>query len=192
MTRVPMGVTMQQGPGIPFGPRMIERYDHGLVPQGLSAEMIAEKWGLTREQLDGYAVDSHARATRATEEGRFENEILPIEAKNDDGTVELARQAGAIVGQATFENYAQQRNAALDFLAGLRADRVVPLECDYPLADTLFKEGSAAFIINGPWSWQSYKDVGLDIGLALIPRVSETRVSGIPSSSAIRCTSNSS
>jgi acetyl-CoA acyltransferase len=103
MTRVPMGVTMQQGPGIPFGPRMIERYDHGLVPQGLSAELIAEKWGLTREQLDQYAVDSHARATRATEEGRFENEILPVEVEHDDGTVELMTRDEGIRPTTTLE-----------------------------------------------------------------------------------------
>ncbi len=103
MTRVPMGVTMQQGPGIPFGPKMIERYDNGLVPQGLSAEMIAKKWGMTREQLDQYAVDSHARATRATEEGRFENEILPIEVKNEDGTVELMTRDEGIRSTTTLE-----------------------------------------------------------------------------------------
>ncbi len=89
MSRVPIGVTAQQGPGMPFGPRMVNRYHDGLVPQGLSAEMIAEKWEMTREELDGYALESHRRADRATTEGRFENEILPIEVKNEDGTVEM-------------------------------------------------------------------------------------------------------
>jgi acetyl-CoA acyltransferase len=89
MTRVPMGITMQQGPGMPFGPRMIDRYDAGLVPQGISAELIADKWGIPREELDDLAYTSHMRAARATEEGRFDNEIVPIEVKNDDGTVEL-------------------------------------------------------------------------------------------------------
>jgi len=89
MTRVPMGVTMQQGPGIPFGPKMIARYENGLVPQGISAEMIAEKWGITREEVDRLAMQSHQRAARATDEGRFENEIVPIEIKHEDGSVEL-------------------------------------------------------------------------------------------------------
>jgi len=89
MTRIPMGVTAQQGPGFPFGPRMIERYESGLVPQGVSAELIAEKWALSREELDEISARSHQRAARATEEGRFEREILPIEVKNDDGTFEM-------------------------------------------------------------------------------------------------------
>jgi acetyl-CoA acyltransferase len=78
MTRVPMLVTAQQGPGVPFGPKMLERYDHGLVPQGLSAEMVAEKWGIGREELDVISLESHQRAARATEEGRFESQIVPV------------------------------------------------------------------------------------------------------------------
>jgi acetyl-CoA acetyltransferase family protein len=89
MTRIPMGITMQQGPGQPFGPRVIERYDAGLVPQGISAEMIAAKWEIPREELDELAYQSHMRAARATEEGRFDNEIVPIEIKNEDGSIEL-------------------------------------------------------------------------------------------------------
>ena len=79
MTRVPMGITAQQGPGKPFGPRMVERYARTLVPQGISAEMITEKWGLSRESLDRIAFDSHMRAARATEAGRFDREIVPVE-----------------------------------------------------------------------------------------------------------------
>ena len=73
---------------------------------------------------------------------------------------------------------------ALDFLRGLRDDRVVPLECDYPLADTIFKEGRAAYIINGPWSWEGYRAAGVDIGLALLPRVSATDLWPSPMTSA--------
>ena len=79
MTRVPMGITAQQGPGKPFGPLMVERYARSLVPQGISAELIAEKWGLSRESLDRIACDSHMRAARAAEEGRFDREIVPVE-----------------------------------------------------------------------------------------------------------------
>ena len=79
MTRVPMGITAHQGPGKPFGPLMVERYAASLVPQGISAEMIAEKWGLSRASLDRIAYDSHMRAAQATEEGRFDREIVPVE-----------------------------------------------------------------------------------------------------------------
>jgi acetyl-CoA acyltransferase len=85
MTRVPMGVTAQQGPGLPFGPRMLERYSQGLVPQGISAEMIAEKWGLSRTDLDQVALESHLRAARATEEGRFEDQVVPVGITRENG-----------------------------------------------------------------------------------------------------------
>src|SRR5205807_750814 len=77
MTRVPMGASAANGPGFPFGPKMMERYQAvgGLVPQGISAELIADKWGLSRDDLDAFSVESHKRAAQATEEGRFEREI---------------------------------------------------------------------------------------------------------------------
>lgn len=79
MSRIPMGVTAEQGPGFPFGPKMLARYAHGLVPQGLSAEMMADKWGLSREYLDSIALDSHTRAALAADEGRFDSQIVPVE-----------------------------------------------------------------------------------------------------------------
>lgn len=81
MSRVPMGSSV--GRGKPFGDKMRERYGDTLIPQGLSAEMIAEHWSIPREELDGYSYDSHMRALKATEEGRFENEIIPISVKVD-------------------------------------------------------------------------------------------------------------
>jgi acetyl-CoA acetyltransferase family protein len=95
MTRVPMGVTMN-GPGMPFGPKMMERYAAagGLVPQGISAEMIADKWGLSRDDMDAFSVDSHKRAARATEEGRFEREIVPVTVESEEGKEEFARDQG--------------------------------------------------------------------------------------------------
>jgi acetyl-CoA acyltransferase len=80
MTRVPMGATVMSGPGLPFGSKLNDRYASvgGLVPQGISAELIADKWGLSRDELDAYSVQSHQRAARAIEEGRFEKEILAL------------------------------------------------------------------------------------------------------------------
>jgi acetyl-CoA acetyltransferase family protein len=76
MTRVPMG-SNAMGPGEgPLSPRLQERYQ--IIPQGLSAEMLAEKWGLKREELDELAAQSHEKAGRAIAEGRFRREIMPV------------------------------------------------------------------------------------------------------------------
>jgi acetyl-CoA acyltransferase len=85
MTRVPMGVTAQQGPGFPFSQRLMDRYEGGLVQQGVSAEIIAERWGLSRQQLDDFGARSHERAAAATRDGRFRAEILPIKVEGQDG-----------------------------------------------------------------------------------------------------------
>jgi acetyl-CoA acyltransferase len=94
MTRVPMGITSQQGPGKPFGPKMLERYSQGLVPQGISAEMIAEKWGLSRQVLDEISLESHRRAARATDEGRFETQIVPVEVETENGREVMTKDEG--------------------------------------------------------------------------------------------------
>jgi acetyl-CoA acetyltransferase family protein len=81
MTRVPMGASMVDGKfGFPFGPKVGARYasSGGLVPQGISAELIAEKWDLSRDDLDAFGVRSQQYAARATVEGRFQAEILPV------------------------------------------------------------------------------------------------------------------
>jgi acetyl-CoA acyltransferase len=78
MGHIPMGVGFKwvDDVGSPYPPALLERY--GLVPQGISAEMIAEKWELPRSELDELAVRSHRLAHRATEEGRFERETIPF------------------------------------------------------------------------------------------------------------------
>jgi len=76
MTRVPMG-SNAMGPGEgPLSPRLQERYN--IVPQGISAELIAETWGLKREELDEFSAGSHEKAGRAIAEGRFVPEITPV------------------------------------------------------------------------------------------------------------------
>ena len=92
MTRVPMGSSMAGAN--PFGERMTQRYHNELVPQGLSAEIIAEQWGLAREELDAIGYDSQMRAIQATEEGRFDREITPIEVKVDGVVTELTTDEG--------------------------------------------------------------------------------------------------
>ena len=76
MTRVPMG-SNAMGPGEgPLSPRLQALHD--LVPQGVSAELIAEQWGLKREELDEFSARSHEKAGRAIAEGRFAREIRPV------------------------------------------------------------------------------------------------------------------
>jgi acetyl-CoA acyltransferase len=87
MSQVPMGASVGDGKfGFPFGPKVGLRYADGggLVPQGISAEMIADKWGLSRDDLDAFSAESQARASRATAEGRFENEIIPVRSIHRD------------------------------------------------------------------------------------------------------------
>ncbi|MGP0110199.1 MAG: thiolase family protein [Acidimicrobiales bacterium] len=88
MTRTPMGASVVRDLGFPFGPRMMSRYAErgGLVSQGEGAELIADQWGLSREDLDEFSVRSHRLAAQATAEGRFEREIIPVAVKGDDGT----------------------------------------------------------------------------------------------------------
>jgi acetyl-CoA acetyltransferase family protein len=85
MTRVPMGASMIDGQyGFPFGPSVSARYAGrgGLVAQGEAAELIADEWAITRGEMDELSLESHGRAVRATSEGRFETEIVPVH----DGT----------------------------------------------------------------------------------------------------------
>jgi acetyl-CoA acyltransferase len=87
MSQVPMGASIGDGKfGFPFGPRVNQRYADvgGLVPQGISAELIADKRGLTREQLDAFGAESQRRAAQATAEGRFDHEIVPVRSIHRD------------------------------------------------------------------------------------------------------------
>jgi acetyl-CoA acetyltransferase len=79
MSRVPMGSNL--GPdGFSFSEKLHERWE--IVPQGISAEVLADEWNLSREALDAYSYESHRRAIDAIDEGRFEREIVPIEVSN--------------------------------------------------------------------------------------------------------------
>jgi acetyl-CoA acyltransferase len=87
MSRVTMGSSIGKDSGWPFGPSVAARYEPvgGLKNQGIGAEMIADQWDVSREDLDAFSAESHRRAAQATAEGRFANEIVPIYVRDDEG-----------------------------------------------------------------------------------------------------------
>ncbi|MGR3874071.1 thiolase family protein [Streptomyces graminifolii] len=86
MGRVPMGSSVLPGTD-PFGPGVAGRYPEGLVPQGISAELIAAKWSMTRDQLDAFAVSSHQKAATAWEAGLFDAQVAPLAGASRDECV---------------------------------------------------------------------------------------------------------
>ena len=117
MSRVPMGTSATVG-GTPFGPKMLKRYQEanlygagGLVPQGISAEIIAEKWDLSRRQLDQFSLESHQKAAEATRQGWFEHEIVPVEIKHDDGGRETVASDEGIRADASLEKLSSLKPA---------------------------------------------------------------------------------
>ncbi|MGH2693996.1 MAG: thiolase family protein [Actinomycetota bacterium] len=143
MTRVPMGSSAQHE-GFPFPDRLMSRYEGGLVPQGISAEIIAERWGLSREELDRFSARSHELAGTATEAGDFKNEILPIKVETENGT-EL------------FETDEGIRTPNLEKMAALppafKADGVITAGNSSQITD-----GAAAVVITTP---QRAEELGL-------------------------------
>jgi acetyl-CoA acyltransferase len=132
MSRVPMGASFLPG-SQPFGPEMLQRYPN-LVPQGISAEMIAEKWNITREDNDRFSVESHKRAATATAEGRFEREIVPIEVTGENGTEIMSTDEG-IRPDSSMETLAKLKPA-------FKEDGVVTAANSSQITD-----GSAALLI---------------------------------------------
>jgi acetyl-CoA acyltransferase len=88
MSRVAMGSNFLNGPGLPFGPMMMARYDNVMFNQGVGAEMIAERWGLSRTQLDEYSLGSHAKAAAAQDSGAFAAQLTAV--TRPDGAVVAA------------------------------------------------------------------------------------------------------
>ena len=88
MSRVPMGSNLGEAGWSGFSEKLLDQWQ--IVPQGISAEVIAEEWGLSRESLDEYSYESHMRAVRAIDEGRFEREIVPVEVSNPHAGVLFA------------------------------------------------------------------------------------------------------
>jgi acetyl-CoA acyltransferase len=106
MTRVPMGSTRANGPGYPFTDELKKRYP--MTSMGRSAEMIAERWGFTRRQLDEFSLRSHQLATAAREAGHFKREILPLSVAVDGEQVVMEHDEGI------------RPNTSLEKMAGLQ------------------------------------------------------------------------
>src|SRR6267154_3550356 len=104
MSRVPMG-SNAVSPGTPFPPELMELYD--LVPQGISAELIARKYGISRRQMDEFGVRSHKLAHEATEHGHFKSQLMPVEVSlNGNGHSELFNRDEGIRANASYESTA--------------------------------------------------------------------------------------
>lgn len=98
MSRSPMMSNMRDAKP---SPKLTEK--HEIINQGLSAERIAEKWGFSRGDLDGFAVESHKRAAEAIESGNFKDEIVPVEVVGEDGTTAIFAQDEGPRPQSTIE-----------------------------------------------------------------------------------------
>jgi len=117
MSRVPMGSSATVS-GQPFGPTMMQRYIDanlygvgGLVQQGISAEIIAEKWKLPREALDGFSLGSHRKAAEAARRGWFANEMIPVEIRREDGSRESIAIDEGVRPDASIEKLASLKPA---------------------------------------------------------------------------------
>jgi len=141
MTRVPMGSDAGL-PGIeagapgtsPISPKLWDRYE--IIPQGLSAEMVAERWELSRHELDEYSYNSHLRAGQAIREGRFESQILPVEIKVN-GATELFK-----VDEGVRMNPSLEKMATL--MPAFKTDGVITAGNSSQISD-----GAAALLLMG-------------------------------------------
>ena len=113
MSRVPIGSTTEHGPGEAYGPLYLEHYE--LIHQGECAEVIARRWKISRDDMDRFALTSHERAARATDEGRFANEIVALPARVHPDVPGAAEVTGLIEVDEGI-----RRDTSLEKLAGLR------------------------------------------------------------------------
>jgi acetyl-CoA acetyltransferase family protein len=113
MSRVPIGSTTDPGPGEAYGP--IYKVNYQLIHQGECAEEIARRWRIGREEMDVFALESHRRAAAATDEGRFKNEIIPLESKVMEGVEPRPGLSGVL----DFDE-GIRRDTSLEKLASLR------------------------------------------------------------------------
>jgi acetyl-CoA acyltransferase len=159
MSRAPMGSNVLPGSN-PFGAGMAQRYPEGLVPQGISAELIAAKWGFSRLQLDEFSANSHEKAAHATKTGLFDNELAPIAGLSTD---EIIRPG------TTVETLAALKPAFYDEAMKARFPQInweITAGNSSPLSD-----GSAAVLI-------TTSEIAKKLGLRPLARIHATTVVG--------------
>ncbi len=161
MSRVSMFSTVENGPGQPEAAAgIVDRYGDTLVPQGVGAEMIAEQWRLDRGRLDDIAVRSHERAAAAIAQGRFADEIVPVETVTEEGASTVVSQDEGVRPGTTRE-----------VLAGLKT----PFKEDGVISAgnaSQISDGAAALLIMTP-------EKARELGLRPIARFHTSTVVGV-------------
>jgi acetyl-CoA acyltransferase len=152
MTRVPMGSSVGTDVGLPFGPKVLERYDNVWFNQGLGAEMIAKRWGLSREQIDEFSLSSHVKAAAAIDSGAF------------------AKQYAVVPGTGLEVDEGVRRETSLEKLGGLKPafseDGVITAGNSSQISD-----GSGALLI-------TTSDKARELGLKPIARLHTFALAG--------------
>jgi acetyl-CoA acyltransferase len=155
MSRVPLGAA--RATGMPYGPKVLARYDDFSFNQGLSAEMIAKKWGFSRSQLDEYSARSHERAAAAQDSGAFTEQIVPVFTDGDEGAVVVADEG-------------VRRGTSVEKLAALKPafvdDGVIHAGNSSQISD-----GAAALLV-------TTSEIALELGLTPILRYRAGAVTG--------------
>jgi acetyl-CoA acyltransferase len=158
MSRVPLGSA--RATGMPYGPKVLARYDDFSFNQGLSAEMIAKKWGFSRTQLDEYSVQSHERAAAAQDSGAFTDQIVPVFPADADGDGDTAVVADEGVRRGTtVEKLATLKPAFVD-------DGVIHAGNSSQISD-----GAAALLV-------TTSEMALELGLTPLVRYRAGAVTG--------------
>ncbi len=160
MSRVPMGSDgmVPPSPMIPFSPLFSERYN--FVPQHNSAEMVAEKWGLSRRACEEFSLASHQHAAAAREAGRFRSEILPLEVKLPDGSTRMFAEDEGIRPESTLEKMASLAPV-------VKPDGVVTAATSSQISD-----GAAAILVTS-------REKAAELGIKPRARVVATAVAGV-------------
>ena len=171
MSRVPMGISVTQGPGEPFPPELLDRYD--LVPQGLSAQMVADKYGVSRREMDEFSVTSHLRAAAARNEGRLSTQIMPMTVTVDGAEEQFDWDEG-VRPHATYEAVAKL-SPAFNLEHGITAGNSSQISDGAAAVLLMSKERAASLGVRARARIVAQQTVGCDPVLMLEGPIPATR-----------------